>query len=42
VYSVSEDTWVNVKIPLLMGSSVLFLMVQFGWLYFSGKLKLKS
>jgi intracellular septation protein len=39
VYSVSEDTWVSVKIPLLMGSTVLFLAAQVAWLYFSGKLK---
>jgi intracellular septation protein len=39
IYSVSEDTWVNVKIPLLSGSLLLFVVGQFLWLQFSGKLK---
>jgi intracellular septation protein len=39
VYSVSEDTWVNLKVPLLMGSLLLFAVGQFMWLHFSGKLK---
>ena len=39
IYSVPEEVWVSVKIPLLSGSAVLFMLAQFGWLYFSGKLK---
>jgi intracellular septation protein len=39
IYSVSEDTWVNVKIPLLMGSLLLFVIGQFMWLHYRGKLK---
>jgi intracellular septation protein len=39
VYSVSEDTWVNLKIPLLMGSMVVFAIGQFLWLQSQGKLK---
>lgn len=39
VYSVSEDTWVNLKIPLLLGSLLLFVVGQMMWLHFNGKFK---
>lgn len=39
VYSVSEETWVNLKIPLLIGSMLLFAIGQFMWLHSSAKLK---
>jgi intracellular septation protein len=39
VYTVSEDVWVDTKIPLIMGSMVLFLTAQMVWLYRRGKLK---
>jgi intracellular septation protein len=39
VYSVSEDVWVDTKIPLIMGSMVLFLVGQMFWLYRRGHLK---
>lgn len=39
VYTVSEDVWVDTKIPLIFGSMVLFLAAQMLWLYRRGKLK---
>jgi intracellular septation protein len=38
-YNASEATWVNVKIWGMMGSMLLFVIGQFMWLHFSGKLK---
>lgn len=32
VYNVSEEVWVDVKIPLMMGSMVVFVVAQILWL----------
>ena len=39
VYTVSEDVWVDTKIPLIMGSMLLFLVAQMFWLYRRGQLR---
>jgi intracellular septation protein len=39
IYSVSESAWVSTKIPLLMGSMVLFIVAQMAWLYRRGVFK---